>query len=81
MMRVNLRMMLVWAVAIAMATTAKAELFSFSTGDPDGKIATLSRPDSGPGLIQTETADDFILTQPTRIDSATFTGLLPSGRP
>ncbi len=79
-MRVNLRMMLGWAVAIAMATTTKAEPFTFSTGDPDGKIATLSRP-SSPGKLETETADDFILTQPTRIDSATFTGLLPSGRP
>jgi len=51
--------------------------FFFSTGNPDGLIGTLSRP-SGPGLLQTETADDFVLTQATRIDSATFTGLLPS---
>jgi hypothetical protein len=77
MMRVNLRMMLMWAVAIALATTAKAEQFFFSTGNPDGLIGTLSRP--GNGEIQTETADDFILTQPTSIDHATFTGLLPSG--
>jgi hypothetical protein len=80
MMRVDLRMMLGWAVAIAMATMARAEPFTFSTGDPDGKIATLSRP-SSPGELETETADDFILTQPTRINSATFTGLLPSGAP
>ncbi len=52
--------------------------FFFSTGNPDGLIGTLSRP-SGPGLLQTETADDFVLTQPTTITSATFVGLLPPG--
>jgi hypothetical protein len=57
---------------------ASAGLFSFSTGDPDGKIATLSRP-AGGGAIQTETADDFIFSQKSRIDHATFVGLLPSG--
>lgn len=59
---------------------AKADLFTFSTGNPDGKIATLSRPASG-STIQTETADDFILSQSTSLTSATFTGLLPSGAP
>src|SRR2546422_7046052 len=39
---------------------APAASFSFSTGDPDGKVATLSRPAS-PGKIQTETADDFVI--------------------
>src|SRR5262245_2037928 len=68
------------SVAIFAATPAPADVFTFSTGDPDGLIGTLSRPAS-PGLIQTETADDFILANPTRIDSATFTGLLPSGAP
>src|SRR5207249_8536806 len=48
------------------------------TGDPDGKIATLSRPAS-PGKIQTETADDFVVPQPVVINRATFTGLLPPG--
>src|SRR5712692_3268109 len=56
-----------------------APLF-FSTGNPDGLIGTLSRPASG-ATIQTETADDFILSQPTRINSATFTGLIPTGTP
>ena len=49
--------------------------FFFSTGDPDGKIATASRP----GIIspfEIESADDFVLTQNTVITSATFTGLL-----
>ncbi len=52
--------------------------FFFSTGNPDGKIGTLSRP-SGPGLLETETADDFLTTLPTTINSATFIGLLPTG--
>jgi hypothetical protein len=41
-------------------------------------IGTLSRPASA-GLVQTETADDFILSQRVVISQATFTGLLPSG--
>ncbi len=50
----------------------------FSTGSPDGKIATLSRP-AGTGLLETETADDFILGQPALVTDATFVGLLPTG--
>ena len=57
---------------------AAASSFSFSTGNPDGKIATLSRPASS-GKLQTETADDFVLTQASVINQATFTGLLPVG--
>ena len=63
---------------LLLVSAASAATFSFSTGDPDGKIATLSRPPS-PGKIQTETADDFIATQSVVISQATFTGLLPSG--
>jgi hypothetical protein len=54
------------------------DLFFFSTGDPDGKIATLSRTAST-GKLETETADDFRTTSPTLITSATFTGLLVGG--
>src|SRR5216117_1633306 len=61
-----------------LAAQASAASFSFSTGDPDGKIGTLSRPTT-PGQIQTETADDFILPETTIIRLATFTGLIPSG--
>src|SRR5436190_1878092 len=61
-----------------MPLPAAADAFTFSTGDPDGRIGTLSRPTS-PGLIQTETADDFVLTAQTSINQATFTGLIPSG--
>jgi hypothetical protein len=62
------------------AAQASAASFTFSTGEPDGKIATLSR---APGLdkIQTETADDLVVTQSIVISQATFTGLLPAGMP
>jgi len=66
--------------AVVMPLPAVADAFTFSTGDPDGRIATLSRPNGGPGIIETETADDFILSaQQTSITQATFTGLIPSG--
>jgi hypothetical protein len=65
---------------LLLVSPASAASFSFSTGNPDGKIATLSRP-SSPGKIQTETADDFVLTQAVVITQATFTGLLPAGAP
>jgi hypothetical protein len=55
-----------------------ADPFFFSTGDPDGKIATLARIAS-PGKLETETADDFVTTTPTRITNATITGLLVGG--
>jgi hypothetical protein len=54
--------------------------FFFSTGNPDGLIATLSRVASA-GKLETETADDFVTTAATSINSATFIGLLPSGMP
>jgi hypothetical protein len=53
-------------------------VYSFSTGDPDGRMATATRPDAG-GLFEIESADDFVLTHSTSITSATFTGLLPAG--
>ena len=66
---------------LLLVSGASAASFSFSTGNPDGKIATLSRPAS-PGKIQTETADDFIIvSNTTLIRQATFTGLIPAGAP
>jgi len=52
--------------------------FLFTTGSPDGALGALSRPaSSGP---ETETADDFVLTQATVISGATIHGLLvPTG--
>src|SRR5262249_46165940 len=63
---------------LLLACTASAASFSFSTGEPDGKIATLSRPASL-GRMQTETADDFVTTQAVVLNQATFFGLLPAG--
>lgn len=61
------------------AAPASADVFFFSTGNPDGKIATLSRTAS-PGKLETETADDFVTTATqTFINSATFTGLIVGG--
>ena len=62
------------------AAVAAAPAQFFSTGNPDGLIGTLSRPSSS-GVLQTETADDFILGGETQITSATFIGLLPTGAP
>ena len=66
------------AVAPLALTPAAADVFFFSTGSPDGLIATLSRTAS-PGKLETDTADDFVTTAPTVITNATFIGLLPSG--
>ena len=48
--------------------------FFFSTGGPDGLIATATRPGTG---AEIESADDFVLSTGTSITSATFTGLIP----
>src|SRR5262249_5480256 len=59
---------------------ASAQAFSFSTGNPDGKMATASRPGPSSGANQeTESADDFVLSDQTALTSASFTGLLPAG--
>lgn len=66
---------------LLLVSQASADSFSFSTGDPDGKIATLARP-STLDKIQTETADDFIIvSNTTLISQASFTGLIPLGAP
>jgi hypothetical protein len=67
----------------AMSGTARADLFTFSTGAPDGLIGMASRPGPGPGSgpnQETEAADDFITTaSSTIINHATFIGLAPAG--
>lgn len=69
----------VLSLAAALTIPAAANnIFFFTTGNPDGKIATLSRV-SSTGKIQTETADDFILGQSTILNQATFIGLIPTG--
>lgn len=57
-------------------TPAAAGSFFFSTGNPDFRMATGSRP-GGNGFLEIESADDFILKSNTQITAATFTGLLP----
>lgn len=60
-------------------TPAIADPFTFSTGTPNGLMATASRPTSS-GKIEIESADDFVTTATqTVINQATFTGLLPTG--
>ena len=63
-----------------LATPARADLFFFSTGSPDGLLGALSQPPA-PGTFETETADDFILPQATFISGAVIVGLIPSGTP
>jgi hypothetical protein len=78
----NIRYLLICAATTIIATTIPSTtalagpITLFSTGDPDGRLAALSRP---PGVLETETADDFILGQNALITGATFTGLLPTG--
>ena len=68
----------VWvAVSLMSASFAHATPF-FSTGNPDGRIGMASRPAST-GMFEIEAADDFILSQQTKITNATFTGLLTGG--
>ena len=64
------------AVFSLTGTTGETAPFFFSTGNPDGLMATLSRTAS-PGKLETETADDFITPAAgtTVITDATFVGL------
>jgi hypothetical protein len=70
---------LVIASAVFGIAPAGANPFFFSTGNPDGLIATLSRTAST-GKLETETADDFFAAgNTTFVTNATFTGLLVGG--
>ena len=70
----------VTVAALLTIPAAANNVFFFTTGNPDGQIATLSRVAST-GKIQTETADDFILSQSTTLTQATFIGLIPTNAP
>src|SRR6266705_1212130 len=65
---------------VGLATPAWADPVFFSTGTPDGLLGALSQPPNS-GTLETETADDFILTETTSITQATIIGLIPSGTP
>src|SRR2546428_12315472 len=56
-----------------LTTPAWADPFFFAAGNADGRLGALSRSES-PGKLETETADDFILTETTVIKGATITG-------
>ncbi|MEO7143423.1 MAG: PEP-CTERM sorting domain-containing protein [Bryobacteraceae bacterium] len=77
-MYANLRFSTITLIPFLAATLAASPVTLFSTGNPNGLIATVSGPASG-SLAETETADDFILGQNALVSGATFTGLLPSG--
>jgi hypothetical protein len=64
--------------AFSLSGSTVTPSFSFSTGSPDGRMATASRP-ARKGKAEIESADDFILSSETLINHATFTGLLPAG--
>jgi hypothetical protein len=66
---------LTFAFAASFVVAAQADQFSFSTGSPDGRLGALSRPAGSQG-VETETADDFVLTQPTVISGAIVHGLI-----
>jgi len=68
-------------LGVLLTTPVWADTFFFSTGNPDSKIASLSR-QASTGKLETETADDFVLTQTTAINQANITGLVvPGGTP
>jgi len=75
-MRLQVCLIPLWAGLLA--APAVADSVFFSTGNPDGKMATASRP-SSTGNNEIETGDDFVLTSQTAINSATFVGLLAGG--
>jgi hypothetical protein len=66
------------AAGLALAGPLLAESFSFTTGGPDGKIAFATRPSTG-APFEIESGDDFILSNQTRINKASFTGLVTGG--
>ena len=81
MKRISAKAVLAFALPATIALSAgvaHATPFFFSTGGPDGRIGTGSRP-AGAGGLEIESADDFILSQATSITGATFNGLLPVG--
>ena len=66
-------------IAATVGIPAGAQVFSFSTGPVTDLMATASRPASA-GKIEIESADDFFAPGPfTQLNSATFTGLVPTG--
>jgi hypothetical protein len=74
-MRMRLSLVSAMITAGVLATPTWADPFSFTTGNTDGRLGALSQTESS-GTFQTETADDFFLTETTVISGATITGLI-----
>ena len=68
--------LLAFALACSLAISASADVFYFSTGEPDGLMDVASHP-AGTYTDENEAADDFTLDSETLILGATFYGLLP----
>ena len=68
------------SVGLLTALPAAADPFFFTTGSPDGLMASASRPATG-APFEIESSDDFTLASPTSITSATFTGLVTTTTP
>jgi hypothetical protein len=60
------------------AAPAAASPFLFSTGDPDGEMASATRPGTA-GKFEIESADDFVAPSPVSLTGATFKGILTNG--
>jgi hypothetical protein len=60
------------------APPTNADTFSFSNGNVTNQMAVASRPESA-GKFEIEAGDDFLLSNRTQINSASFTGLVPAG--
>src|SRR5215467_16016175 len=67
-------------IGLMAALPASADPFTFNTGAVTNLMATATRPESA-GKFEIESADDFAITSPTLITSATFTGLVTTTTP
>jgi hypothetical protein len=83
--KIVVRVALATALVAALAVPGNASPFFFSTGNPDGKMAAASQPNSAPSgqpSNEIETGDDFVVASDTAsITSATFTGLITGTTP
>jgi hypothetical protein len=66
------------SLMIMAAGPAAADTFLFSTGNVNGLMAAATCPSSA-GKFEIEAGDDFIVSSQTRLNNATFTGLIPTG--
>jgi hypothetical protein len=74
-MRSRVSLVSAMITAGVLATPSWADPFFFTTGNADGRLGALSQSESS-GRFQTETADDFTLTETTVISGATIAGLI-----